>query len=65
MEIKDVGLCLVAVFLRLAVYNLEFMSLRPELNSPGNSFARLTEERYESNQSIIPKAIYSLFNQEK
>ena len=38
---------------------------RPELNSPTNSFNRLTDERYSQNQSIIPKSIFNIVGQER
>ena len=64
MDIRDGGVILVSILLRFSIFNLDFVAFRPEVNSPTNSFFRLTEDRYEPNQSIIPKALFSLVQQE-
>lgn len=64
MDARDCGVVLLSFALRFAVFNLDFITMRPELNSPTNSFLRLTEERYAPNQSVIPKALYSMVQQD-
>ncbi|CAG5107530.1 Oidioi.mRNA.OKI2018_I69.chr1.g3371.t1.cds [Oikopleura dioica] len=59
-SLQTLGIFSLGLVLRIATLSLDIQD-RPELNSPSQSYAQISEERYSANQSFIAKSIKYIF----